>query len=72
MRPVAEMAEILDEIIIELKIVREDLTQPKPDKIELIYYKLLLEFGFEEKVIKRKEFNFKLINLFIYLFILSR
>ena len=48
--PLSEMAELLDQIIEDFKVTKEDLMHPKAEKIELIYYKLLLEFGFAEKV----------------------
>ena len=45
-----DLAELLNQIEMEFKVTRDDLIHPKPDKIQLIYYKMLLEFGFKEHV----------------------
>ena len=47
---VAETVSFLNVIIEDFEVNRDDLIHPKSEKVGLIYFKMLLEFGFDSKV----------------------
>jgi hypothetical protein len=44
----AELVSSLQEVLPDADIRKEDITHPTPSRIQTIYFKMLIEFGFSE------------------------